>query len=143
MSAKLRQNGDVQFFSKKICQTEFYSALLWNCKRTILTQELLRIFLNCSRGLPWKNVVDHANHMMLRLQFSGYNKRFREEVVRSALAAYNRLVQLDASGEKPLYRPREWRTNERARARRSKRETWFRGDGCESVILYQQRLVPS
>ena len=76
-----------------------WSALPWNCKRTILTQELLRIFLNRSREPPWKNVVDHANHMTLRLQFSSYNKRFREEVVRSALAAYNRLVQLDASGE--------------------------------------------
>ncbi|KAL9967386.1 hypothetical protein ACROYT_G025597 [Oculina patagonica] len=85
------------------------SALAWNCKRTILTQEVLRIFLNCSRELPWETVVAHVNHMMLRLQYSGYDRKFRTEVVRSALTAYNRLIELDASGETPLYRPREWR----------------------------------
>ena len=83
------------------------SALPWSCKRTILTQEVLRILLNCSRELPWEVVVAHVNHMMLRLQYSGYDQKFRKEVVRSALAAYNRLVELDANGEKPLYRPRE------------------------------------
>ena len=40
--------------------------------------------------------------MMLRLQFSGYNKRFREQVLRSALGAFNRLVRLDASGGEPM-----------------------------------------
>ena len=64
------------------------SALPWNCKRTILTQEVLRILLNCSRELSWETVVAHVNHMMLRLQYSGYDKKFRTEVVRSALSAY-------------------------------------------------------
>ena len=85
------------------------SALPWNCKRTILTQEVFRILLNCSRELPWETVVAHVNHMMLRLQYSGYDQKFRTEVVKSVLTAYNRLIELDASGETPLYRPREWR----------------------------------
>ena len=66
------------------------SALALSCKRTILTQEVLRIFLNCSRELPWEAIVAHVNHMMLRLQYSGYDRKFREEVVRSPLATYNR-----------------------------------------------------
>ena len=32
------------------------SALPWTCKRTILTQEVLRILINCSRELPWETV---------------------------------------------------------------------------------------
>ena len=32
------------------------SALPWSCKRTILTQEVLRILLNCSRELPWETM---------------------------------------------------------------------------------------
>ena len=66
------------------------SALAWSCKRTILTQEVLRIFLNCSRELPLEAIVTHVNHIMLRLQYSGYDRKFREEVVRSPLATYNR-----------------------------------------------------
>ena len=111
------------------------SALPWSCKRTILTQEVLRIFLNCSRGLPWEAIVAHVNHMMLRLQYSGYDRKFREQVVRSALAAYNRLLDLDASGEKPLHRPREWRALERARERRKRRDNWFRKGGSGTVIF--------
>ncbi|PFX11897.1 hypothetical protein AWC38_SpisGene24230 [Stylophora pistillata] len=111
------------------------SALPWSCKRTILTQEVLRILLNCSRELRWEVVVAHFNHMMLRLQFSGYDQKFRKEVVRSALAAYNRLVELDANGEKPLYRPRGWKAHERARERKKRRDNWFRKGGYETVIF--------
>ena len=111
------------------------SALPWNCKRTILTQEVLRILLNCSRELPWENVVPHVNHMMLRLQYSGYDRKFRTEVVKSALNAYNRLIELDASGETPLYRPREWRKLDRAREKRRKREIWYKKGGFDTVIF--------
>lgn len=36
--------------------------------------ESLRILLNCRRELPWATVVRHVNHMMLHLQYSGYNQ---------------------------------------------------------------------
>ena len=54
---------------------------------------------------------------------------------RSLLAAYNRLLELDASGEKPLYRPREWRALERARERRKRRDNWFRKGDFNTVIF--------
>ena len=88
--------------------------------------EVLRILLNYKGELPREAIVAHVNHMMLRLQHSGYDRKFREEVVRSALAAYNRLLELDASGEKPLYRSREWRALERERERKKRRDNWFR-----------------
>ncbi|PFX30192.1 Hemicentin-1 [Stylophora pistillata] len=77
----------------------------------------------------------HVNHMMLRLQYSGYDRKFRKEVVRSALAAYNRLVELDANGEQPLYRPREWRALEPARERKKRRDNWFRKGDYDTVIF--------
>ena len=127
-----------EFYSKDVaskCVINARSALPWSCKRTVLTQEILRIFLNCSRELPWETVVSHVNHMMLRLQYSGYDQRFRTEVVRSALKAYNHLVELDVSGEQPLYRPRDWRQLERAKERRGKRGTWYRKGGFDTVIF--------
>ena len=61
--------------------------------------------------------------------------------MRSALAAYNRLLDLDASGEKPLYRPREWRALERARERRKWRDNWFRKGGSDTVIFVPATAV--
>ena len=103
-----------EFYVKDVaskCVINARPALPWSCKRTILTQEVLRILLNCSRELPWETTVGHVNHMMLRLQYPGYDQKFRTEVVLSALKAYNRMItiELDASGEQPLYRPREWK----------------------------------
>ena len=80
-----------EFYCKDVASKSVMNArspLPWSCKRTILTQEVLKIFLNCSRELPWEAIVAHVNHMMLGLQYSGYDLKFRE-VVRSALAAYN------------------------------------------------------
>ena len=56
-------------------------------------------------------------------------------MVKSALSAYNRLIELDASGETPLYRPREWRKLDRAREKRRKREIWYKKGGFDTVIF--------
>ena len=123
-----------EFYVKDVaskCVINARSALPWNSKRTILTQEVLRILLNCSRELPWATVISHVNHMMLRLQYSGYDQKFRAELVRSALKAYNCLIELDASDEQPLYR----RKVERAEERRGKRESWYRKGGLDTVIF--------
>ena len=47
------------------------AALPIQTKRTVLTQEMLRILLHCSDHLPWENVCTHLNNFMKKLQFSG------------------------------------------------------------------------
>ena len=89
------------------------SALKWNTKMTVLTQEVLRALLNCSRLLPWERVVENVNGMVLRMQYSGYSKKFRYAVVDSALKAYRARKKADQEGERPLHRPKEWRKEER------------------------------
>jgi hypothetical protein len=49
-----------EFYSKEVASksvVDARSAWSWNSKRTILTQEVLRILLNCSTELPWEVVV--------------------------------------------------------------------------------------
>ena len=82
------------------------SALAWGSKKTILTQEVLRILLNCSTRLQWEIVTGHVNEMMLHIQYSGYDQRFRTEVVKSALKAYENIWERDARGKTPMYRQR-------------------------------------
>ena len=45
------------------------SALPWQQKRTVLTQEILCVVLNCSDHVPWEMIVKHVDKMILRLQF--------------------------------------------------------------------------
>ena len=111
------------------------SAIPWNSKRTILTQEVLRILLNCSTDLPWEMVVGHLEQMMARMQYSGYDKKFRIEVLRSALKAYESIQKLDASGESPMYRSREWRRQHSSREKWKKQDKWYKKGGYESVIF--------
>jgi len=61
-------------------------------------------------------------------------------VVRSALKAYNRLIELDASGEQPLYRPRSWKRLERTEERRRNRGAGEESakPGTETVVLYRK-----
>ena len=113
------------------------SAVPWKDKRTILTQEILRVLRNCSRRLPWEEVCTHVETYCSRMQFSGYDKRFRTQVVQSALSAYDKMLEKDAKGEEPLYRPRDWKRVERAKCRRAKKGEWFKGgeQGNETVIF--------
>ena len=87
-----------EFYYKEVASKSMInarSALPWKCKRTIMTQEVLRVLLNCNTRLPWEVVVVHVNHMMQRMQYSGYNQRFRSEVVTSALKAYENIKARD------------------------------------------------
>ena len=58
-------------------------------------------------------------------------------MVRSALHAFDRMLEKDNDGEVPLYMPRGWNEVERAKGRRAKKGEWFkRGDqGSESVVF--------
>jgi hypothetical protein len=119
--------------SRSVLNSE--SALAWGVKRTVLTQEALRVLLNCSRELPWETKSSHLSYFSARMQFSGYEHKFRSEVIRSALAAYDKLRKLETDGVRPLYRPREWNREERDKERISKKTDWYKRGGDDSVIF--------
>ena len=69
------------------------------------------------------------------MQYSGYRKRFHYEIVQSALHAYKKIQELDQTGVKPMYRPKEWRQNERRKEKEEKRRSWYRKGNYSSVIF--------
>ena len=111
------------------------SSLPWNTKRTVLTQEVLRILLRCSPELPWSTVKGHVETYMKRMQFAGYTPKFKGEVVRSAMKAYRKLVDMERQGVQPLYRPKNWKRVERQKERRKKKTNWFKRGGDLSVVF--------
>ena len=111
------------------------SALSWSTKRTVLTQEVLRVLINCSKLLPWERVVENVSAMVLRMQYSGYSKKFRYEVVDSALKAYKTRNEADQEGVQPLHRPKDWRKDEREQEKVRKKNDWYKRGRNEAVIF--------
>lgn len=115
-----------EFYSKEVASKAVVhqrSALSKQCKRIIMTQEVLRVLLNCSRLLPWEQTVSHVNSMVVRMQYSGYDQQFRYEVVRSAIDAYRRILAMDQQAIRPLYREKEWKKAERESEKKKKKRT--------------------
>ena len=69
------------------------------------------------------------------MQYSGYGKRFRYDVVKSALNAYRKLCEKDQQGERPMYRQKDWRRLEREKEKREKKRTWYKKGGYDSVVF--------
>ena len=106
---------DFEFFQKPTKNPRVIladSALSFAKKRTILTQECLRRLRNTKRELGPEVQRKYLNIFMLQLKNSGYNAKFRKEVLDSALKAFQKMVKDDQDGIKPMYRSRDWNWKE-------------------------------
>ena len=112
------------------------SAIPTKNKRTILTQEVLRIMLHCSNYLPWEVVSQHINNFMKKMQYSGYDKMFRYHVVNSAIKAYQRIREKEELGIRPVNRPKDWEKETRRKQKQEKRKNWYKDGGLDSVLFF-------
>ena len=133
-----RQKIMHKFYQKKVSSVAVISAqstLPWKTKRTILVQDTIRILRNCHKDLPWEETARHLSKMAMRMQYSGYDQKFRYDVITTALAAYKKIRENDEKGEAPMYRPRGWRSDERRTLKDAKKKNWYKRGGYDSVIF--------
>ena len=69
------------------------------------------------------------------MQYCGYSSRYREQVVRSALKAYEEIKRKEREQETPMYRSKEWKRKERQQKKREKRENWYKKGGYDSIVF--------
>ena len=101
-------------------------------KRTILTQMCLKILLNNSIFLATEERKGTIENFMKRMQASGYDERFRLEVLKSAIQAYS---SIQNNPLRTMYRGKETNTPEGRMERKKRKRTWFRKGGSESVMF--------
>ena len=126
-----------EFFSKPMAAKKVMfasSAQSWGQKRTSLTQELIRRLLNCSKKLSCAARRKHLNNFMQLLKNSGYNQKFRSELLKSGLNGYNKILKAERDGVRPVYRPRGWNKTARWLAKRRKKNNWL-GPFLKSCIF--------
>ena len=102
------------------------SAISWSVKRTVFTQEALRIMRNTSLTLGPETANKHLSKFMLKLKDSGYNETFRSEIIKSAKNAFSLMIENHTKGIRPLPRNRHQIIKDR-QTRRGGVDWWNRG----------------
>ena len=75
---------------------------------------------------------------MLKLKNSGYTQKFRTEILDSGMKAYQKMLEEDKNGTKPLYRSRNWNEEERQASKTKKKFNWWNTE--KSKIQYKTVL---
>ena len=110
------------------------SAISMRSKRTILTQQCLRVMLNCCEHLDEEVKNKHLTNFMARMQASGYDKRFRLEVLKSAKNGFEKLKERERNGGK-MHRPTTMKRAEKKEEKVEKGKNWYDASEYESVLF--------
>ena len=136
---------DYEFFEKPTKNPRVIlsdSALSTSSKRTILTQECLRRMRNTKVELDLEIKNGYLNDFMLKLKNSGYSKKYRMEILDSATKAFEKMLEDDRNGIKPLFGARSWNKNERDEKKRNKRVNWYKNTNEGSIKYKSVLFVP-
>ena len=83
-----------------------------------------------------RNLFDYSKirieeENIYRMQYSGYNKRFRYEIIH----AFEEVMKKDESGKQQLYHSKSWKRKERRELKEDRRKVWHKRGGYKSVIF--------
>ena len=67
-------------------------------------------------------MLEMSFSFMQMMKNSGYEAKFRAEVLRAGMAGYRKILAADKAGWRPLYRPKQWRAADR-RLEKEKKKT--------------------
>ena len=102
------------------------AAMPMRTKRTVLTQMCLKVLLNNSEYLERETRKETVEFFVRRMQASGYGERFRYEVLRSALKAYQ---EIKNNPVRPIYREKGTERPQEKKARQNRRKEWYKREG--------------
>ena len=93
------------------------SALSAATKRTALTQYGLRILRNSKPEIGWQQRADMLSVFMERMRDSGYGEQYRLETIQSILRGWDRMVEEERSGGRPINRLKTYQERESRESR--------------------------
>ena len=107
-----------------------------NTKRNVMVNEVGRILRNCSVYLPGDEVADKVSYYVRRMEYAGYDKGFRYNVVKMAIRKHQRRIKKWRKGETMYARDGGVRDGVDRHRRKNR---WYAGDDgkYESVMFIQ------
>ena len=92
--------------------------------------------LNSSPLLDWKTCVAPVLSVyMSRMMQNGYPEKYRVDTLMRALRIYDKMVEENDKGTRPLYRPKDWNTVPKRKEKEKKRKTWSTKGGHIATIF--------
>jgi hypothetical protein len=84
----------------------------------------------------------HLNDFMVKLKNSGYSEKYRKEILDSALKGFEKMINDDKTGAKPLFRTRNWNRKEREDKKRNSKLNWYKNHKNPNVSYKSVLFVP-
>ena len=107
-----------------------------SCKRSVHTQEVIRRILNCSRRLDWETeTAPVVSDYMLRMRKAGYSEKYRESILTNAVNIFAKKVEDERNNVRPVYRHKNWKKDERRKAKENKKVNWATKSGHTAPIF--------
>ena len=130
IQVKMQQNRIIHKFYKKPISSNkvimFDSALPAHVKKASIAEGAIRRLRYTDRSLPWPEVAEILSQYSNELRLSGYDHKYRAEIMESALKGFRRQCLISDSGGTPLFRSRMYERETRRKKKLMAREIWYR-----------------
>ena len=112
------------------------SAMPMSKKIDTLSQGIFRRMHNTKKELDWELKASILEKYMAEIKASGYSERDRHEILRSGMKRYENLREKGKKGERPFYRQRNFKKQERRQEKENKKVNWFKQKNNKFTTVY-------
>ena len=79
--------------------------------------------------LPWETTVKHLNDFSRRMRASGYDEKYRFEIIKSGVEGFEKMVEEEKKGGRPINQRRTWNQDQRQKKKELQKKNWFAKGG--------------
>ena len=90
---------------------------------------------NCHQKVPWSRKAEILSSFMARLRASGYNHKYRSEILLSGIKGYEKMLQVELEGGRPVNRPDSRDRIQRKKKKIVEKKTWYKRGGNDTVLF--------
>ena len=120
----------------------FRSAVPMPVKRSALTNEVVRRLRNCHDNVEEEEVAEILSRFCQKMKTSGYNEKFRREVIDGGVKAHEEQIRVEEAGGRRRFRTREFEREERQKEKKNKRSNWWRKPNRSGSVPITYMKVP-
>ena len=71
-------------------------------------------------------------------EYNGYNEAYRLQILKAGMMGYDRMLEVEREGGRPVNRPRSWEEDRRQMKKDLQSKTWYRKGGFDVPLLASQ-----
>ena len=68
-------------------------------------------------------------------EYNGYNEAYRLQILKAGMMGYDRMLEVEREGGRPVNRPRSWEEDRRQMKKDLQSKTWYRKGGFDVPLF--------